>query len=288
MTSLTISTLLVDMQDSEFLLVVICRDTYALVPLALGGFAIGINSYPNPMLLALPPLPSVHPTVWPKERTLTMLHVILIRSFISTSIRPIHLAQAVHVPLLPLANMSAAIDELIATLAVHLVVQKLPLIHDAGPRAVDADAILGAMHELSLIACTIRPDLYSASRLFVLIPFALVRTAIDLGVLPVTMHPVLIPLAIIHVPVGSNEHAMPVSPTIFKRTLIPLPVQLRQHAMAMPLISPPLPSVSRTTLHLLLFTLLQLQLFDVSREVRSGHILALRHRHWLLVQKSLA
>merc|ERR1712217_979646 len=136
-------------------------------------FSIFIDQDTGTIQLPITPLTTIHAAIEPHESSITMLLVLLVTALIPGTVRPTHLASALHTAMCPLATVSSAVSKLVATLTVHFVVGILALVLDAGTRAVDACTMLATHPELTFISGTVGIIFDAPARLLVLAPFTL-------------------------------------------------------------------------------------------------------------------
>mmetsp|Transcript_65497 Transcript_65497/g.183132 ORF Transcript_65497/g.183132 Transcript_65497/m.183132 type:complete len:201 (+) Transcript_65497:350-952(+) len=186
-----------------------------------------------------------------------MLQVLEVVALVQGAVRPLHPPVPLHMPLNPRAVVLAAGGELVATLAMHLVVGELTLVlRPCAP--VDAGPVLVAVAELALVARAVRPCLRARAALAVLGPLALVGRAVHVDVDPMPMLHVVAPLPLVPAPVGLDEGAAAVRHVVVEQAAVAVAARAEQHALAMPLAAEPLPPIAAAALELHLVPLHEL------------------------------
>mmetsp|Transcript_122762 Transcript_122762/g.261983 ORF Transcript_122762/g.261983 Transcript_122762/m.261983 type:complete len:297 (-) Transcript_122762:179-1069(-) len=180
------------------------------LPLALVGAAVRVQVLPMSVGHILAPLARVLDLVLGQVvGTFAVLHILLEATLILGTRGPFHDPLAVHAPIGPLADVSATISEVVATLAMEAVICKLPLIPNVGAHVgvPDPRAVPGAEEELTRIPCPIEGLLDAPARLAVLNPLALILAAIRVDVRAMTVSLVPSPLAIVRAAAGLHQEA---------------------------------------------------------------------------------
>merc|ERR1719245_2799728 len=175
-----------------------------------------------------------------------MHRVGLVRALVQRAVGPRHLSLAVHLAMLPLAGVGAAVCEAEGALSVHLVASELSLELDTCSAPVEnSRAVLRAMLKLPLVPGPIRKDLGALARLLVANPLTLVTALANMNILAGAVCLAVGPLALVGVTGGRAEDTESVGLVVLKFAFVPLAVGVDEQALSVSAFAAPLALVTR-------------------------------------------
>mmetsp|Transcript_18430 Transcript_18430/g.51237 ORF Transcript_18430/g.51237 Transcript_18430/m.51237 type:complete len:382 (-) Transcript_18430:312-1457(-) len=229
----------------------------AVLPTHIDDIAFAVEARPSAVLLALGPLARIARAVGPRERSLALLHVHLVLTFVNGTSGELHPSLPTHMAVGPISIVVAPVRERVCSLPVHHVVHEVADVLN-GVVLEHTLAVLEAVHVLTLVPGAIGPPLHADAGLHVVPPLPLVHRAVEVRVDAETVFLAALPRAVVPVAVHLCEDALAVRQAVSEAALVLLTRLPSGGASAVHLVAQPLPRVEDVAvLHFPLGTLHQ-------------------------------
>lgn len=166
-----------------------------------------------------------------------MLLVILIAADVAAAVAPSEGSVALHFVVDPLPIVHAAVCPPILALAMDVVLAEVAIVCAlVGPNELAA-AVLHALLVLAVVLGAIRPLLHSEPMLLVSVPLSFVPAAVVVGVHAVPVGLVLGPLAFVDIALGVDKPPIPVRHAVAPKPVVPGPIWPYLHSTSILLLA---------------------------------------------------